>query len=325
MLRFRVFQCAGWVMRHLPPRAAYLLASLIGELSFALNTPARRVALAHMRRILGPHAPSATVVRAARGCFRAATYYYTDLARTPLMDPARFSRENIRDYGFGYLADAVAAGRGAVVATLHYGNPEFTSQCLGARGVTFLALVEPLDPPALHELFQRHRRSQGQEFVEVGLGGIKRAIRHLRGGGVVAMLIDRDIQHSGVDVPFFGAPARLPVGAVDLALHTGADLLPTITRRIRTDAFEATIEAPMQLIRTGDRDEDRRINTARLIKRFEKYLRQDPSQWFVLEEPVWRSGPASGHESPRRAANHGGPAPRPHAPTCAPPKRQPPG
>jgi phosphatidylinositol dimannoside acyltransferase len=295
MLRYRTFRFAGWVMTHLPRRAAYLLAALLGELAFAANPPARRVAISNMRHVLGPDAPKHQIISSVRGCFRAAVNYYTDLARTPLMDPVRFSEHNLRDYGYGYLTEAAASGRGAVLATLHYGNPEFVSQCLSARGLRFLALVEPLEPPELHELFQRHRRSQGHEFVEVGMSGIKQAIRHLRKGGIVAVLVDRDIQHSGVDTPFFGSMARLPVGAVDLALHTGADLLPAITRRIRLDEFEATIEPPLKLLRTGNRDEDRRINTARLIKRFEKHLRQDPSQWFVLEEPVWpaRSVPAA--------------------------------
>jgi KDO2-lipid IV(A) lauroyltransferase len=179
-----------------------------------------------------------------------------------------------------------------VVATQHYGNPDYTSQCLVTQGITFLALVEPLEPPELHRLFQDHRRSQGHQFVAVGVSGIKQAVRRLRAGGIVAVLIDRDIQHSGVEAPFFGAMARLPVGAVDLALHTGAHLLPMVARRVRLDEFAVTIEPPMTLLRTGNRERDRRDNTARLIGRFEKYLRQDPSQWFVLEEPVWPAAPS---------------------------------
>lgn len=292
-IRYWAFWLGAIVARYLPRRAAYLLAALIAEVAFALNGPARRVALTNMRHVLGAQARRAELVRAARGCFRAACFYYTDLARTPLMHPEIFSRRNVRDYGFWYLTNAVTAGRGAVVATLHYGNPEYVSQCLGARGLTFLALVEPLTPQALHDLFQRHRRSQGHCFVEVGVSGIKEAIRRLRRGGVVAVMVDRDIQHSGVIVPFFGAPARVPVGAVDLALHTGADLIPLISRRIGLDEFEVTIERPLALIRTGNREEDRRRNTIRLLQRFEKHLRRDPSQWFVLEEPVWLPGERS--------------------------------
>jgi lauroyl/myristoyl acyltransferase len=64
-------------------------------------------------------------------------------------------------------------------------------------------------------------------------------------------------------------------------------VLPLLTRRIALDRFEAVIEPPLELVRTGDEAADRRRNTERLIQRFEPYLRRDPSQWFVLQEPIW--------------------------------------
>lgn len=289
MLRYRAFWFGAWLFKLLPRRAAYAFASLAGEVSFALNVPARRVALLHMRRVLGPHAAPTVVRRAARGAMRAASAYYMDLARTPLMNPRHYSAHLVRDTGYHHISDALATRRGVILVSIHYGNPEYVAQCLSARGVQFVALVERVQPPCLFALFQRHRRSQGQDFVEVGVSGIRRAIRTLRAGGVVALIIDRDIQHNGVSVPFFGAPARIPSGAVDLALKTGAVILPFITHRIHLDEFAVRIAPPFALERTGKPEADRRLNTARLMQLFEVYIRADPSQWFVLEEPVWAS------------------------------------
>ena len=287
MLRYRAFLCGALLMERLPRPLAYLLGMVLGELAFAINGAARRVAITHMRRVLGGRASPATIRRAARGCFRAGVWYYTDLARTPQLDPSRFNKHNIRDTGYEHLARAAASGRGVVLATIHYGNPEYVSQCLAARGLRVMALVEPLEPPQLATLFQRYRASHGNQFVQVGLSGMKQALRHLRNGGVIAVLVDRDLQHTGVSVPFFGAPARLPAGAIDLALHTGAEIIPVITRRAGFDRFHVVIEPPLPVERTGDPRADRRINTARLIQRFEPYIRRDPSQWFVIDEPVW--------------------------------------
>ena len=50
--------------------------------------------------------------------------------------------------------------------------------------------------------------------------------------------------------------------------------------------IKGTIGPPMPLIVTGDADEDRRVNTQRLLNLFEKELRQDPGQWSVLDR-IW--------------------------------------
>ena len=64
-------------------------------------------------------------------------------------------------------------------------------------------------------------------------------------------------------------------------------MIPAITRRVGLDHFQLLVEPPIELVNSGRPEKDRRLNTARLIQRFEKYLRRDPSQWFVLEECIW--------------------------------------
>lgn len=289
MLRYRLIAFAFWSLVRLPGWLAYGFAACAAEVAFRVNRAGREVAEANVRRPLGRRATAAAVRRAARGCFRAAAYYYTDLARTPLLDPDRFEREQLRDFGFEHVRAALAAGRGAIVATIHYGNPELVAQSMKARGLTFLAFTEPLEPPPLAALVQQLRSSQGLLFVPVSRSALKQAIRHLRGGGVVCIVIDRDIQHAGTPVCFFGATAELPTGAVELARHTGAALIPALTRRRGWRRFDLYVQPPLPLVVTKRPEVDSQVNAERLIGCFEPYLRRDPSQWFVLEEPIWEA------------------------------------
>lgn len=287
MLPYRFIRVLSYLALRVPRWATYTFADTTAWLAYWFNRPAREVAEANVRHVLGPDASSRRVRAAGRGCFRAAARYYADMWRTPLMDPARFLRNNVRLHGFEHIERAHAAGRGVIIATIHYGNPEYVAQCMSARGYHFLALTETLEPPELNEFFQRMRRSQGQTFVEVGWTGMKAALRHLKSGGIVCIVFERDIQHSGEEVLFFGQTARIPSGAIDLARHTGATVLPTLARRVGWDHFQLFVEPPLKLMKSRRPEQDRRVNTERLIQRFEKYLRRDPSQWFVLEEPVW--------------------------------------
>jgi phosphatidylinositol dimannoside acyltransferase len=293
MWRYRGFRAAAVLAETLPRPLAYLFAILVAEAGFLINRSGRRVAESNMRQVLGSRAGRGRIRRAARGCFRAAAMYYTDLARTPKMKPARFFHANLDVTGFDHLAASAASGRGCIAVSIHYGNPEYAAQSLGAMGISFMALVEPLGSPQMSALTQRYRLSQGHEFVEAGMRGTRQAIRHVRRGGTLAVLVDRDVQHNGTLLSFFGRPARIPTGAVELAMATGADLIPFFTRRTGLDRFEATLHPPLELVRTGNPRADVRTNMEALLTIFEHHLRSDPSQWFVLEEPVWQTAGAT--------------------------------
>ncbi len=162
------------------------------------------------------------------------------------------------------------------MATMHFGAPELALQAAEAWGLCLLVLTEPLQPPELSSFFTHLRSVHGHEIVEVGTAGLKRAIRRLRSGGVVLVVADRDIQGSGIQVEFFGAPSRRPPGVIELARATGAPILPVVTRRGKNGAVDVTFEPPLQLQVTPDRRADVAENLRRLSARYEHYIRETP-------------------------------------------------
>ncbi len=180
----------------------------------------------------------------------------------------------------------MAGGRGAVVATAHFGNPEIAVQIGALMGLDVLVLSEPLNPPAFSDLVHRLRESQGVRYEEVGFKAIGRALAHLRRGGTLAITGDRDIQDSGAPLPFFGAVTGMPLGAAEMALRTGAVLQPAYCRRVGR-RYEIVFEDQLEPVRTGDSKQDA-VETAKLIiARMEAWIASDPGQWMVLER-IWR-------------------------------------
>jgi KDO2-lipid IV(A) lauroyltransferase len=240
----------------------------------------------NIRHVLGPDAADAEVDRIARQCARNAARYYADVVGMHRMDLQKFYEQDLRLTGVEYIREAQAAGRGVVMASAHYANPEFAVQGLAAAGIRVFALVEPLDPPEVGRLMRGLRTVHGHRHEPVSFGAIKNALSWLRNGGVVAILIDRDIQKRGTELELCGAKARFPTGAVDLALRTNAVLLPGWVRRAGGFKVDAAIGPPLDLIRTGNRPEDLRLNSQRLLALFEQHLKQDPGQWSVLDR-IW--------------------------------------
>ena len=297
MWKYYALRLAYLLLCRLPLSVLYGIAHVAGDASYLARAGARRGVMANMRRVMGAEASEREVRRAAREVFRNAARYYADLIYVPRMDLQRFAREKLELTGLEYILDAQRAGRGVVVTGAHFGNPDMATQGLAASGLRVLGLTEPLQPQALSDFTHWLRSHHGHEYRPATFGGIKEAVRQLKRGGILCILSDRDVGGTGVPMEFVGAEASIPLGSVDLAMRTGADLIPAWARRLPGYRFEARIGPPVEPVRTGDYDADVRATARRLLAVFERELRADPGQWAVLE-PIWGDGEP---EAPSRA------------------------
>jgi len=284
-----VYKTLAW----LPVWPAYAIARAVGDLSYLFQARSRRHVKDNMRHVLGPSADEKEVSRATREVFRNVTRYYADLIRLPRIDPHRLLEQGLNVHGLENLKNALAQGKGVVLVSAHYGNPELTVQALAAIDVYAYVLTEPLQPRQLSDLTHRLRSTHGHIYRPVSMSSVKGALRYLRQGKLVAILCDRDIQKTGQLLPLCGCPARFPVGAAMLAVRTGAQVVPAFSQRRGPGRNEVWIEPPLSLERTGDEEHDVRAITEKILARFEEYLRRDPGQWMVLE-PVWEQECAGG-------------------------------
>jgi KDO2-lipid IV(A) lauroyltransferase len=280
LLSVRLF---GW----LPTRVLYSLANAAGELAYILFVRVRHNVWDNMRHVMGPAASKAELRRAAREVFRNIARYYVDLISRPRLDVQRLYDRQLTHYKLEEnLLAPLRQGKGVILVSGHFGDAELVIQGLLPLGVKALALTEPLDPPALSRLVHRLRSSSGHTFLPVSLSNVKATLRYLKAGGMIALMCDRDIEGRSLRVPFFGSPASVPVGAVELAMRTGAPLVPTFSHRRNNNHYEVYAEPAVELARTGDTHADLETNVRRLLERFEPHVRRDPGQWTVLEA-VW--------------------------------------
>jgi KDO2-lipid IV(A) lauroyltransferase len=279
-----------WFLVHvvgLAPRwFLYGCADLGGLLIWAGSSRVRAITADHMRHVLGVRSNVRDRARAARGCARAAGRYYADFCRGPHL-PANAAFEEIDAVeGLEHWFEAYDRGCGLIVCSAHLGNPEYFVRATAQLGFDLLVFTEPLSPPRVNAFVHQVRATPGARFVPVSLAGVREAITHLRKGGVLAVLGDRDVLKNGHPTTFFGERARLPTGAVDLALRTGAPILPAFVVRTRGDRFRVYIDPAFTLKRTGDREADLDAGMRQVAAALETGIRRAPDQWFPLQ-PVW--------------------------------------
>ncbi|MEE8369829.1 MAG: lysophospholipid acyltransferase family protein [Dehalococcoidia bacterium] len=287
MWKLALFKIAPHTLGRLPVPVLYGLLSLIANLIYTLAPGPRRNVWNNLRHVMPAGTPKSKMRTAARRIFRNVALYYGDLIRMPRMNIDHFVHHRLTFQGFQEnLQPAIDAGNGVILMSGHYGNPELAVQVLIPMGVRLFALTEPVKPPALSRLINGFRSSTGHEFTPVSVGSVKTLMQRLRQGQVVALMSDRDIQGPRAVLPFCGTQTLMPTGPIEVALRTGAAVVPAFSWRTGRHQLVGSLEKPLELQRTGDLEQDVRAGTLRFLERLERHLREDPSQWLVLEA-IW--------------------------------------
>jgi phosphatidylinositol dimannoside acyltransferase len=180
----------------------------------------------------------------------------------------------------------MAAGRGVIFALPHMGNWEHAGAWIVLRGAGKLTTVaERLRPESLYHRFVAFRESLGMEVLPHSGGPSRFGVlaRRLRDGGLVCLLCERDLTGGGVEVEFFGEPARMMGGAAALALHTGAALMP-VTLWYSGRYWGARIHPEITEPGDGDRPEKVTAMTQELARVFEAAIAEHPEDWHMLQK-----------------------------------------
>ncbi|HVY09384.1 MAG TPA: phosphatidylinositol mannoside acyltransferase [Mycobacteriales bacterium] len=187
------------------------------------------------------------------------------------------------------LRDAVASGKGMILALPHMGNWDQAGAWLAGTGVPFTTVAERLQPESLFNRFVAFRESLGMEVVP--LTGGERApfellAERLRAGGTLCLLADRDLTATGIEVDFFGSAARMPAGPAALAHDTGAVLLPVTLTYPDRRHWQPRIHEQVTVPATGTREDKVRAMTQRLADAFAEAIAADPQDWHMMQR-LW--------------------------------------
>lgn len=274
---------AGWrLTRLLPERAAVALFERFADRSYRTNERRRAVVRANLEPVVG----AADLDRVVRAAFRSYGRYWAETFRMQDLTGAELNRRFSVD-GVENIEAGIAAGTGAVLATLHIGNWDAGGRWVAAQW-PLTAVAEVLRPRVLFDRFVAHRRSLGIGIVPLRRGGdaTKQCLEKLDAGELVALVADRDLSGSGVEVRLFGRRTKMPPGPAVLSLRTGAPLLPACIYMEPEGHWRAVV---MRRIDSGaGPDEPAAVAalTQRLADAFGELIARHPDQWHAFQ-PYW--------------------------------------
>ncbi|NOY81722.1 MAG: hypothetical protein GXP31_12065 [Kiritimatiellaeota bacterium] len=191
------------------------------------------------------------------------------------------------DTSVGEAILAKGARGPTILLTPHLGNWELIAQGFAAAGGRLCAVARPVRNRWLAALVERARRQHGMEIIP-SRGASRRALRALRDGNALGMLIDQNTRprRGGVFVDFFGLPVPTTRAPAALARRLKTDVLCAALVRSE-NGFQldlAELERP-----PADYRDDIEL-TAALLRLNEELIRRHPDQ-YVWNYERWRYVP----------------------------------
>lgn len=213
-------------------------------------------------------------------------------------------------HGTHLMDEAIAGGRGVIIAAPHYGNWELLNQWLAQR--TPLAILYAPPDSKVGEAFLNLVRADdcadesgddGQPprvtQVRAEAAGVRQLFKRLANGGVLGILPDQQPkQGDGEFGAFFGTQALTMTLLGRLAARSGATVLMAYCERVDSHpdgpAFALHIEAAPEAVS----DRDAAVSVAALNAAVERIARRDPAQyqWTYKRYSLRPSG--SGEDNP---------------------------
>jgi KDO2-lipid IV(A) lauroyltransferase len=277
---------AGWrIVRWMPERTAYRLAYAAADLLTKRNGKNVSRLRSNLRRTQ-PNMTELDLDLLVFDAMRSYMRYWCDTFRFPDWSTQRV-QETVTVNNEHLLLDAIAAKTGVIVTLPHAGNWDHAGAYFCAKGIHLVTVAEHLKPEKLFLKFLSYRQAMGMEVLPLDGRVLGTLAQRLRQGALVALIADRDLSRSGIDVKFFGGPSRMPAGPALLALKTNA---PLITAFVSYTESGIHIDFNEVAISTTGSDEEKVVEIVqRMANQFEVGISLHPQDWHMLQR-IWIDG-----------------------------------
>ncbi len=183
------------------------------------------------------------------------------------------------------LRDPIKSKQGCLVVLPHAGNWDHAAAYFCSTGINLSTVAEKLKPEAIFLKFLAYRESIGIEVLHTEQKVMPTLLERLHEGKLVALVSDRDLSKSGIEVDFLGGVAKMPSGPARLILDSKAAFISAyITYN------EAGIHIEFQEIgpkpETGTYEEKVIALTQLMANNFANGIKRSPVDWHMLQR-IW--------------------------------------
>ena len=274
----------------LPYRIAVFLGGFFGSLAYAILPKYRDITLCNLRNVFRGEKEERQIKEIAGSVFSSLGKSGAEYLSLPKLSKKSIM-QLVDDEGTATLKKALSQGNGVIALSSHLGNWEMCAAYVVIAGLDVTVIAKRIYYHYYDKFLVSLRGSKGvKTLYRDDKSVIKKSLQILKSNKVLAIVPDQDVDSvNSVFVDFFGRKAYTPTGPANLALLTGAPIVPAFTVR-RNGKLCFLADKPIYAKPSGDKKKDIIKYTQEWSSVVEKYIRMYPSQWVWMHRR-WKTRP----------------------------------
>jgi KDO2-lipid IV(A) lauroyltransferase len=267
--------------RIVPRSLGVRLIRFLATCTYFLDFRHRHIARVNLR-IAFPEMPAFERNRIARASFQNAAMNLLEISKLSAMTQTNIASlvQYDPELGLQNYRAALAKGKGILYLTGHFSSWELLPAAHALHGYPLSFITRPLDNAPLERYLLKIRESKGNEVINKK-NSVRPVLRNLKAGATAGILMDQNTSlQEGTFIDFFGIPAATTTSVALFALRTGAPVLPGYLTPMRGGRYSIKFLPPIDVVRTGNMNQDLASNTRRFNEVLERIVREQPESWL---------------------------------------------
>lgn len=285
---------SAWLAARLPLRALRAVMRVLMGIAFHFIIKQRKIAQESLTIAFGNQKSPQEINGIIKDCFENLGEGMVEMLY--FLDHPQDVFGKVSLEGQEHLDRALKEGNGAIAVTAHFGNFPLMMLYCALSGYPTNAIIRPARDQVLEEYLLQKR-------IEIGLKTVyavprkecvSNSLKVLRNNELLFIPLDQNFgSDGGVFVDFFGQKAATATGPIIFASRTKAPILPMfiVRQSQKGNQHKIIIEAPLILEERASEEEMILVNTAKITRLIEQYIRRYPHEWGWMHRR-WKSRPA---------------------------------
>jgi KDO2-lipid IV(A) lauroyltransferase len=278
----------GLFFRAMPVEMALFIARRMAFIALLANIKRYWIAYANLKSAFRDKYTPKQYKKMLKSVYENMLQGIIEVLLIPKMDDA-YLKKYIRFENIEFPKEALKKKKGMIFLTAHFGSWEIGHSALPYAGMAYMGIARRQKPLVLNDFLKAYREKWGCLVVFKGMQ-VKEAFKRLSENKVVAMLVDQDAGKKGVFVKLFGREASFNKGVMEMALKTGAALVPGFAIRQRGPYIKIRFYKPIEIPDIPYKQKAIKEAFRQYASVLESLISEFPDQW-LWQHKRWKSTP----------------------------------